>query len=681
MKVGMSRKGRDLTSNCDSVSVTTEVILLTEYPQKHEKGVSEVFRKLFTPYKIGSMEVSNRLVVPAMVTNFCTEDGYATERYIAYHEAKAKGGWGLIITEDHNVEKNAKGYRFIPGLWSDDHIESHRQLTDRIHRYETKIVAQIYHPGRQSTYVSNGGVQPVAPSAIPCPWCRDLPREMTVEEIKKVVSQFGDAALRAKKAGFDGVEIHGAHGYLIAQFMSPYTNKRTDEYGGCLQKRMRLVKEIIEDIRSKVGEDFPVIFRISADEVMPGGRDMAETGVIVRLLESWGVDALHISTGVYGNDGIVSNYTKPHAWAVKYAEEVKKLVNIPVITVNRINDPLMADLIIDTGKADFVAMGRGSLADPDLPNKAKSGDLESIRYCIGCMQGCTRSTYANIPISCSVNPTLGLEYTTHLDKAATVKKVFVAGGGPAGMEAARAAALKGHDVHLYEKNDYLGGQFKAAAYPPYKGELASFTAWQIAELKKAKNVTIHLGTELTPEIVKSEKPHVVIVATGATPIIPSIPGVNRPNVLLAQDVLLGKVATGDNCFVAGGGSVGLETAAHLAIQLKRVAIAEMLPELAQGEDRDIVQAYLRILDEYGVVRFTDTRVVEIAETGVLLEKNGVTTLYPCDTVILAFGSTKNDSLAAALEGLTEKVVTVGDAVKVGHLLEAVRQGFWAGLEA
>ena len=654
-----------------------------EMPDKLVFAEDEMFKKLFTPFSIGKMEVPNRLVVPAMVSNYCTIDGYATERYIAYHEAKAKGGWGLIITEDYNVDEHAKGYRFIAGLWKDDQIASHKELTGRIHKYESKICAQIYHAGRQTSEFK-AGKQPVAPSAIPCPWCRDLPREMAIEEIGTIVSQFGDTALRVKKAGFDAVEIHGGHGYLISNFMSPYTNKRTDEYGGCLTKRMRFAKEVIEAVRSNVGPDFPVIFRFSGDEVKPGGRDIAETRVIARMLEEYGVDALHVSSGMYGNYGTVSPMVVPHAWIVNLAEEVKKLVKVPIITVNRINDPLMADGILDLGKADFVAMGRGSLADPELPNKAKHGDLESIRYCIGCMEGCTGSLSGagngDGPITCAVNPTLGLEYKVKEVKTPVAKKVTIAGGGPAGMEAARTAASLGHKIDLYEKRDFLGGQFKSAAYPPFKGELAAFTAWQIGELKKAKNITIHLETELTAEMVKAENPDVVIVATGGKAVVPNIPGIDRPNVFSAEDVLLGKVATGDRCFVAGGGSVGVETAAHLAMQAKQVAVADLLPYLAGDEEGDIRAAFFRVMNENNVERYTSAKIVEITNNGVLLEENGSTTLHPCDTVVLAFGYAKNQALAEALKESSTKVVVIGDASAVGRLLEATQTGFAAGLE-
>ncbi|WP_094606573.1 NADH oxidase [Sporomusa silvacetica DSM 10669] len=640
-----------------------------------------MLKKLFTPYSIGNCLIPNRLVVTAMVTNYNNSDGTATERYIAYHEAKARGGWGLIITEDYSVNEQAMGYKYIAGLWNDSQIASHKAFTDRIHQYESKVFCQIYHAGRQSHAGVNGGVQPVAPSAIPCPWCRDLPRELTIPEIKKIVQDFGDTALRAQKAGFDGIEIHGGHGYLIAEFMSPYANKRIDEYGGNLLNRLRIVKEIIDDIRTKVGPDFPVIMRFSADEVIPGGRDMSETRIIVQFLEKWGLDGLHISSGVYGNHGIAAPMHIPHAWIVQYAEEVKKLVKIPIITVNRINDPFMADNIIAMDKADFVGMGRGSLADPDLPNKAKEGDFESIRYCIGCLQGCTgalASKGTETSVHCLVNPTLGQEYKIDYSKVPVAKKVFVAGGGPGGMEAARAAALKGHEVHLYESNDQLGGQFRSAAYPPFKGELATFTVWQIRELNKL-GVNIHLTTTLTADIVKQEKPDAVIVATGATPIMPRIPGIDSPNVFNAQDVLLGKVATGNNIIVAGGGMVGAETAAHLALQQKKVCVVDMLPEIAGDLDGVSREQLLKLLDEYRVEQITNAKVYEICTQGVLLDKHGIITLHPADTVVIALGSRKNDKLYEELEEFTGKKMVIGDAVLPRQAIEAIFEGFEAGL--
>ncbi|MDZ5723657.1 FAD-dependent oxidoreductase [Acetobacterium sp. K1/6] len=639
-----------------------------------------MFTKLFTPKKINQCEIPNRLAVTAMVANYCNEDGTATDRYIAYHEAKAKGGWGLIITEDYAVSQHAMGYQFIAGLWNDDQIASHKKLTDTIHQYDSKIFAQIYHAGRQSASFVNGGVQPVAPSAIPCPWLRQLPRELTIPEIEQIVEDFGDCALRAKQAGFDGIEVHAGHGYLIAEFMSTYVNKRTDKYGGCLDNRLRFVKEIYANIRGKVGDDFPVMIRFSADEVVQGGRDISESRVLAKLFTEWGFDALHVSSGAYGdhNKGIVSPMYVSHAWTVDFAAEIKQLVDIPVFTVNRINDPRMADGLLEMGKADFIGMGRGSLADPDLPNKAKAGDLTSIRYCIGCMQGCVGKLLVGESITCLVNPSLGQEYQLDYSKAAAPKKVLIAGGGPGGLEAARAAAIKGHEVTLYEQGSFLGGQFKSAAYPPCKGELATYTNWITRELDQL-GVTIHLNCQVTKELVAAEKPDTVIVATGGTPCKPAIKGIDKALVVTAEDALLGNVATGDQIVVAGGGEVGSETAAHLAMQQRDVTIIEMLPKICSDLDGVNKFNLMKILREYEVNQMTQTKVVEILDDGVIIENSQGQQTLPADTVVIALGYRPNNQLAEALSAVHNHVIVVGGAVKTSNAMVAINDGFNAGL--
>jgi 2,4-dienoyl-CoA reductase-like NADH-dependent reductase (Old Yellow Enzyme family)/thioredoxin reductase len=615
-----------------------------------------------------------------MVANYCNEDGTATDRYIAYHEAKAKGGWGLIITEDYAVSQHAMGYQFIAGLWNDDQIASHKKLTDTIHQYDSKIFAQIYHAGRQSCSYVNGGVQPVAPSAIPCPWLRQLPRELTIPEIEQIVEDFGDCALRAKQAGFDGIEVHAGHGYLIAEFMSTYVNKRTDKYGGCLDNRLRFVKEIYENIRSKVGDDFPVMIRFSADEVVQGGRDISEFRVLAKLFAEWGFDALHVSSGAYGdhNKGIVSPMYVSHAWTVDFAAEIKQIVDIPVFTVNRINDPRMVDGILEMGKADFIGMGRGSLADPDLPNKAKAGDLTSIRYCIGCMQGCVGKLLVGEAITCLVNPSLGKEYQLDYAKTTEPQKVLIAGGGPGGLEAARAAAIKGHDVTLFEKGSFLGGQFKSAAYPPCKGELATYTNWILGELDQL-GVTICLNSEVTKELVATEKPDAVIVATGGTPCKPAIKGIDKALVVTAEDALLGNVATGDQIIVAGGGEVGSETAAHLAMQQRDVTIIEMLPKICSDLDGVNKFNLMKILREYEVNQLTQTKVVEILDDGVVIQNSQGQQTLPADTVVIALGYRPNNKLAEELSAIHGNVIVVGGAVKTSNAMVAINDGFNAGL--
>jgi NADPH-dependent 2,4-dienoyl-CoA reductase/sulfur reductase-like enzyme len=494
------------------------------------------------------------------------------------------------------------------------------------------------------------------------------------------VEEFGDCALRAKKAGFDGVEVHGAHGYLIAQFMSPYSNKRTDEYGGSLLNRMRLPLEIISNIRAKAGNDFPILFRISGDEFVPGGRTIEDTKAIAVLLEQAGVNAIHVSAGVYGSmQFIIPPAAVRHGWIADFAAEVKKVVSIPVITVGRINDPMMAETIIASGKADFVAIGRGSLADPELPNKAAAGKFDDINYCIGCLQGCVGNLFRGNPGGCLVNPVTGRESEFILKPVDKKKKVFVAGGGPAGMEAARVAAQRGHEVHLYEKSDKLGGQYLIGAIPPNKGEVDMFLAWQQNQLKKY-NVNVHFNTELTVQIVEKGAPDAVIVATGGEPIVPDIPGKDKPNVVDANDVLLGNVNVGHRVIVIGGGMVGSETADHLANHGKEVTIVEMLPEIAKDEEAAVRYFLMKDLQDNGVKIYVNAPVKKILDDGVISEIDGAEIkIGPADTIVMAIGAKSVNSLTKQLEGKVPQVLTVGDALKVRKALEAVEEGYRAGL--
>jgi 2,4-dienoyl-CoA reductase-like NADH-dependent reductase (Old Yellow Enzyme family)/thioredoxin reductase len=625
------------------------------------------------------VELSNRLVVPAMVTVYCNEDGTATEKFCAYHEAKARGGWGLIITEDYAVDPKGRGFPNLAGLWNDDQIESHSKFTKRIHDIGGKIFAQIYHAGRQ-TGKAVIGCQPVAPSPILCPSLQEIPHELTEDEIREIVGEFGDCARRAREAKFDGIEIHGAHGYLIAQFMSLYSNKRVDAYGGNLMNRLRFPLEIISDIRRKAGNDFPMIFRISGDEMVPGGRNIEDTKAISAILEGAGVDALHVSAGVYGTYGITPPAPVPHGWITGFAQEVKKVVDIPVITVGRITDPLLAEAIIAGKKADLVAMGRASLADPELPNKAAAGKFTDINPCIGCMQGCTDMITKYQPATCLVNPTLGKEEEMRIKPADMKKRVFIAGGGPGGMEAAMVAARRGHEVHLFEKTDRLGGQYYTASIPPFKGEIAGFLAWQKKQLADHK-VSIHFNTELTEAIVTEQKPDAVIVAIGSTPVFPDLPGIKRENVVLALDVLEGKTDAGKKVVIIGGGTVGSETASHLANHGKKVTIVEMLPELATDASARIRYFLLKELADRKVQIHVNSTVAAILDDGLTIKREGrEEKIGPFDTVVLAAGLKPLNDLQSRLEGKVTKMITIGDAVRVRKALDAVKEGYLAGLE-
>lgn len=636
-----------------------------------------MFESLFKSVKINKMELENRLIVSPMVTCFAKEDGKVTEQYVEYVREKAKGGWGMIINEAHAAIESGKAFDKFFGLYSDDQIEGQKELVAAAHEQGVKIAVQLVHAGRQSLYT---GAPLVAPSPIADPTSPITPNELTLEEIKEIIESFGDAALRAKKAGYDAVEIHGAHGYLIQEFTSQYSNKRTDEYGGDLLGRAKFSLDIIHNIRSKVGEDYPLIYRMSTDEYLPNGEGLKlpDSLALATMYEEAGIDALHSSIGNY----TTIHYMLPPA-AVKHgesqnlSEELKKVVSIPVINVGRYNDPYIANAAIKAGRCDMVTMGRQSLADPLFPKKAKAGKISDIRHCIGCQIGCVENLYKCSPIHCTVNPRVGYEYQSPTKKSGAKKKVVVIGGGVGGMQAAITAAEQGHDVTLYEKENKLGGQWNLAAMPPYKQELATLVTYQKGQLEK-NQVIIHLNSELKAEDILALKPDHVVLATGATPIMPTIKGIDSTNVVTSTDILTGRKSVKGNAAVIGGGEVGTETAAFIASTNRKASVFEMTSELCMKTEGSVKLFLFEYLTDKGVDTYTNAKVLELKDDSVIIERDGQTEEISGFTdIVIAVGGKSYNPLEEELKGKVELSV-IGDAKSARQGINAVHEGYEVG---
>jgi len=502
-----------------------------------------------------------------------------------------------------------------------------------------------------------------------------MPHALTIEEIEALIGKYIMGATITKAAGFDAVEIQGGHGYLITQFMSPYSNKREDEYGRDFEGRMRFPLGIVEGIRMVVGPDFPIIFRLSADEYVEGGLTLEDNKLIVQRLEAAGVDAISVSSGIYESPPWYSRIFPaagmPMGCNVPLAQGIKKVVKIPVIVAGKLGDPVLAEKVLREGKADLIAMGRALLADPELPRKAHEGRLDDIRPCIYCNEACIGNISRMWRISCVVNPALGREREYAIEPAKRKKRVLVVGGGPAGMEAARVASLRGHKVTLYEREKTLGGQLIAASSPPSKepiGDLAEYLKNQIQKL----GVKVKLGTEVTPALIKRLKPDVVILSTGATPVIPNIPGVRRKNVATAVDILLGRKRAGKKVVIIGGSEVGSELAWFLAEKGKKVTIVEMLGGLAMDMNMFSRFYLLDKLAELNIEMLINTTAQEVTDKGVVaIDMEGNKQVIEADTVILATGFRSNDGLERKLKGAIPEVYTIGDCVKPGKIWGAI----------
>ena len=639
------------------------------------------FPNMFSPINIGTVTVPNRFVVPPMGNNFANTDGSMSERSAAYYEARAKGGFGLITIESTVVYKQAKGGPRKPCLFSDEVVPSFKRVADACHAYGAKVSIQLQHAGPEGNSKLTGyplkAASAIAPSA-----GREIPEAMPTEEVYRLIECYGDAARRAQLAGIDMVEVHCAHGYLVSTFISARTNKRTDEFGGCFENRMRLPRLIIENIRKKTGGNMPILCRINARDEGDGGVDVHDAAAIAAYLEQvCGVDAIHVTRSIHIHDEFMWAPNITHGgFNAELGAEIKRAVSVPVILVGRFTEPQYAELLVKQGRADLIAFGRQSIADPELPNKARNGQLEKLTPCIACLLGCVPNMLQGRPITCAMNPCVGRE--AELKPAEVRKNVVVIGGGPGGMYAARLCALRGHSVTLLEKDAELGGHFLVASYPPGKGEISGAIRSFIVNCREA-GVDIRTGTEATPELVASLKPDAIIIATGSVPLRLPIPGLDTCGCSTAEDVLTGKVDTGKRVLVVGGGMVGCECVEFLTEREHIVDMVEMKPVIGEDIVPEARKYIMANLEKHKVTQRVNARVKQFYADGVDFTDTVTgedAAMRGYDSVVLAMGYRSNNTLEEQLKDLAPQVIVIGEARQApGNSMEATGDALNAAL--
>lgn len=638
------------------------------------------FEAMFQPIQIGPMTVANRFVMSPMGNNFANTDGTMSERSASYYGARAKGGFGLITFEATVVYKEAKGGPRKPCLYDDSTVSSFQAAIAACHQAGAKVSIQLQHAGPEGNTKITGYPLKAA-SAIPASCGRETPEAITKEELYRLIECYGDAAVRAKKAGADAVEIHCAHGYLVSTFISARTNKRVDEFGGSFENRMRLPKLIIENIRKKAGDSLAILCRINATDDVEGGQTAQDAAAVASYLEKeCGVDGLHLSRAVHLHDECMWAPSLIHGgFSADYVTEIKRAVSVPIITVGRYTEPQYAELMVAEGRADLVAFGRQSIADPEMPNKAKAGRLDLMNPCIGCLQGCVPNMFKGEPITCLVNPLAGRE--ADFKPAQTKKNVMVIGGGPGGLYAAFTAAQRGHAVTLYEKGDILGGNMRLAAYPPGKGDITNMVRSYIAKCEEY-GVKMVMHTEVTPAMVAEAKPDAVIVATGSNPLVLPIPGINDTGVIHAGDLLDGKASVGKKVLVVGGGMVGCEVADFLGELGHEVTVIELRDQLGPDVIPEHRKFLMKDFDTYKVQGVTGAKVAQFFTDGVsyTLADGTEGRLEGFDNVVLAMGYRNNDTISEEIKKIVAETYVIGDAVKARKALDATAEGLNAALE-
>lgn len=652
-----------------------------------------MYNKLFSEGKIGNLKLKNRLVMSPMGIGLAELDGSPSKEMIAFYEERAKGGAGLIIPEITRInDETGVGLLRQLSVTKDRHIEPLSRMAAAIHSHDCKIFIQLHHPGREGVSALIGNQPVVAPSAIMCKSSLQETRALTNKEVKQLIQQFIDGAVRVHKAGCDGVELHAAHGYLINQFLSPYTNKREDEYGGNFENRMRFISEIIEGIKKECGRNFPIGVRLTVDEFL------STTGVtedyihlkdgilIAKNLEALGIDFLDVSCGIYETGmTCVEPISFEQGWRYDFIKAVKEQVHVPIIAVSTIREPSFAEKFLEDGVTDFVSLGRSWLADDHWGEKVRTGHEDQLCKCVSCLR-CFESlgeyNIAGYPAECAVNPRMARELKYGLPKHdAGTHKVVVVGGGPGGMSAARTLAERGIKVTLLEKSSSLGGLVSIGKEPPHKQCMNWIMDYYTEEFSRL-GVKVKLNTEATVDSVKAMSPDSVVVATGSTEIVPnSIPGVDGKNVYSVEQVLNGTSGLKNKKIVlVGAGMTGLETAEYLCDQKNEVTVVDMLDKLApEGFHTNVLDVTLK-LKKYGVKYLLSHLLKEIEAKDVVLEEleTKAKKKIECDAVVLSLGQKSDHRLYDSLKEAGLDVHLVGDAVKVGRLAPAIKGGFEIG---
>ena len=636
------------------------------------------YPRLFSPLPVHTLTLKNRVVMPPMCTDYATIGGAVTDRLVDYYTARARGGVGLIDVEFAYVHPAGKVFEHMLGIYDGKLIPGLRKLTDSVHQGGAKIMIQIAHGGRRG-HSDITGITPVAPSPIPR-LNGETPRELSPAEIEDLIQAFILAAGRAKKAGFDGVMIHMAHAYLLQQFLSPFSNVRTDRYGGDLEGRARFPLEIVKGVRKELGDDYPLTCRLCGDEFLKGGFDLAQSIQVAKMLEANGVNAIEVSAGAHETGQVITAPPYyPMGFLSPLSEGIKKAVGIPVGIVGRIHTPEVAEQLLEQGKADLIAVGRGLIADPEWPKKAQEGRPETIRPCISCNQGCSDRMYFQKDISCTVNPAVGREGTFPMEPARKKKKIVILGGGPAGLEAALVAAKRGHAVQLYEKEKDLGGQLNIASVPPAKEKIREFKEFLVREIKDLRIKVIH--GKLDAKTLKKISPDLLVVAVGGKPRALEGPGFDDRKVISAWEVLSGERTVGKRVVIIGGGQVGLETAHFLLEEEKEITVLEMLKRAGEDMSPRARKLILEKLIQGGVEILTESKALSVEKGDVIFDRAGLLErIKGVDSIIIAVGT---DSQNEEIPGLGRSRILlrrIGDASAPRKLFDAIHEGYQVGIE-